>query len=221
MRVLITLLLATAVSLGNPALAADPDQPHPHQGIVTAYDGAPPMPELSAEDLEKLAKGKPVKKQIEMETGGRGIAIQDIHATPEVVWSRIVRYDKYTEWVDGVFECEEYENTGDNIKVRFKIGGMGVRVEYFITHTYLPAEGYMTWTLDYTRESDLDDSVGFWRVVPIEDKAGWTRVYYSVDVRLKGWVPKFIETMLAKNGLTKATAWVKRESELSAGTAEP
>jgi hypothetical protein len=221
MRVLITLMFAAASLLGSPALAADPDVPHPHQGIVAAYDGAPPIPDLTADDLEKLAKGKPVKKQVQMETGGRGIAIQDVHATPEVVWSRIVQYAMYPEWVDGVFECEEYENTGETIKVRFKIGSFGVRVEYFITHTYRPAEGYMTWTLDYTRESDLDDSVGFWRVMPIEDKAGWTRVYYSVDVRLKGWVPKFIETMLAKNGLTKATAWVKRESELTAGTAEP
>jgi len=220
MRLLITLLAAT-LFLGGPALAADPNTPHPHQGIVAPYVGAPPIPELTANDLETLAKGKPVKKQVEMETGGRGIAIQDVHATPEVVWSRIVQYDKYPEWVDGVYECEEYENTGDTIKVRFKIGSMGIKVEYYIVHTYRPDEGYMTWTLDYSRESDLDDSVGFWRVIPVEDKPGWTRVYYSVDVRLKGWVPGFIESMLAKNGLTKATAWVKRESEISAGTAEP
>lgn len=219
MRLLCALFLALGLS-ASPAFAADATKPHPHQGVVASYSGAPPIPELTEDDLEKLAEGKTVRKQQKDDSGGgRGVAVQDVHATPDVVWSRITKYDKYPEWVDGVLECEVYENTGEHIKARFKIGAMGTRVEYYIDHVYHPDEGWMTWTLDYTRESDLDDSVGFWRVVPLPDKPGWSRVYYSVEVRLKGWVPGFIETMIAKKGLTQATEWVKRESEAAAGTA--
>lgn len=217
MRLLSTLLL---LLIASPALAADATQPHPHQGVVEPYEGEPPVPELTADDKAKLAEGKAVLKQSKRgDDGGRGVAVQDVHAPPEVVWSKITDYPRYPDWVDGVYETEVYASDGDTIDVRFIIGAMMVRVEYFVHHVYQPDEGYMTWTLDYSRESDLDDSVGFWRVMPHPDQPGWSRVFYSVEVRLKGWVPGFIESMLAKNGLTQATAWVKRESEKAAGTA--
>ncbi len=211
-------LFALALCLcAAPALAASEDTPHPHQGVVTPYNGAPPVLALSADDLATLATGAMIKKQIEAESGGRGIVVQDVNASPEVIWSRITRYDKYPQWVSGVLECAEYENQGERIKVRFLVGAMGTKVAYYVDHVYKPAEGWMTWTLDYTRESDLDDSVGFWRVEALPEKPGWSRVTYSVDVRLRGWVPGFIETLIAKRGLTQATEWVKREAEAIAG----
>ena len=96
---------------------------------------------------------------------------------------------------------------------------MWMEIEYFIDHTYDANAGWLTWTLDYSRQSDLDDSVGYWRVEPVPGKDGWSRVYYSVDVRVKGWVPGPIETLITKKGLMKATEWLKRESEAKAGTA--
>ena len=86
-------------------------------------------------------------------------------------------------------------------------------VVYFIEHSFHKSEGYMTWTQDYTRESDLDDSTGYWLVYPSPDTPGATRVEYTVDMRLKGWVPGFVENMLAKKGLTMATSWVKKKAE--------
>jgi hypothetical protein len=212
MRSLLALFVVAGLA-ATPALAADPNKPHPHQGVLPTFSTTPPVPDLTADDLAKLAQGKAVQKQVQGEAGGRGIAVQDVAAPPAVVWSRITSYPRYPEWVDGVFECEVYEIADEHIKARFLIGAMGVKVEYFIDHVYDPTNGVMTWTLDYSRESDLDDSVGFWRVLPHPEKAGWSRVVYSVNVRLKGWVPGFIESMIAKKGLTQATEWVKRESE--------
>jgi hypothetical protein len=74
----------------------------------------------------------------------------------------------------------------------------------------------MTWTLDYSRHSDFDDSVGFWRVEALADRPGWTRVTYSAEVQAAGWVPAPIEKAFATMGLKKATVWVKRESEARA-----
>lgn len=207
------LLTALALAASPPAEAADPNAPHPHQGVVKAYAGKPTRPDLTEADVAALAKGEAVLKQIQGDAGGRGIAVQDIKATPAQVWSRITAYDKYPAWVENVDACKEYGRSADHILVEFQISAMFVGVTYYVRHTYKPNEGYMTWTLDYSRLSDLDDSVGFWLVEAIPDKPGYTRVFYSVDVKLSGWVPSAVESMLAKSGLTKATAWVKRESE--------
>ena len=71
----------------------------------------------------------------------------------------------------------------------------------------------MTWTLDYSKESELDDSVGYWVVKPHPKTPGWSRVFYSVRVQTSSFMPGFIEDMIARRGLVTATAWVKREAE--------
>lgn len=212
------LALALALSLAAPeALAADPNTPHPHQGVLAPYPQPPQTPVLTEAERASLAAGEVIRKQTQGEAGGRGIAIQDVHAPPEVVWRKILDFANYPTMVENVYECEVYARSGDHIRTRFKIGAMGVKVEYFIDHTYNAAGSWMTWTLDYTRDSDLDDSVGYWKVEALPDRPGYTRVYYSVDVRMRGWVPGFIESMISRSGLTKATDWVKRESEAAAG----
>lgn len=194
--------------------AANPNIPHDHQGIVPPYEGAPPAMKLSTEQLAQLDRGKAVMVQTQDRSGGgRGMAIQDVAATPETVWSRITSYADYPRWVNLVSECGNYEVAGDHIKTRFVLKGLGFRMEYFIDHVYRPEQGFMTWTLDYTRRSELDDSVGYWFVEPHPVREGWTRLYYSVDVRMKGRVPKFVQDLVTRKGLTEATAWVKRESE--------
>lgn len=206
-------LVLTAL-LSLPSLAADPNQPHPHQGVIPAYTGAPPKPELTAEDALALGRGEAVLKPTkEADGAGRGVAVQDIHATPEVIWSKIMSFARYPEWVENVHVCAPYHNEGDDIDVRFVIGASVISIEYFIDHDYHPEKGYLTWRLDYSRLSDLDDTVGFWIVEALPDKPGWSRVYYSVRVKMSGWIPGWVEDMLAKSGLTKATSWVKREAE--------
>ncbi|MCA9491084.1 MAG: SRPBCC family protein [Myxococcales bacterium] len=216
------MLLLIVSLLGPTAGAASADEPHPHQGVIAAYDGAPPMPELSAEDLAKLEAGDPVRKQVQTGTGsdaaGRGVAIQDIHADPDVVWGRILDFDAYPRMVDNVKSTSVYERSGEHLKVAFVIGAPMVSIEYYIDHVLRKDEGWMTWRLDYARHSDFDDTVGFWRVAALPDKPGWTRVVYSVELKASGWVPAPLENAFATMGLNKATSWVKREAEAAAGT---
>ena len=74
---------------------------------------------------------------------------------------------------------------------RMVIGAAMVKIEYFIHHTYYPELSSITWTLDYARESQLDESVGFWYIEEHPDTPGHTRVFYSVNVLLGNWVPGF------------------------------
>ena len=209
------LYVLLTVCLPFVSFAADDSQPHPHTGVLKPYPNTPNIPTLTANDLAKLADGKSVQKQFKESgaSGGRGLAVQDVHASPEEIWSRIMALENYTQWVSNVSECEVYETTGRHTKARFVLSATVMSVEYFIDHTFYPERNYLTWTLDYSKESDLDDSVGFWYVQPLKEKPGWSRLYYSVDVKLKGWVPGFIQKQITKSGLNKATAWVKLESE--------
>ena len=204
-------ILMTFLSLSN-ADAANPNAPHPHTGIATKFTN-PSKVTLTEAELATLSAGNPVLKQVQAGSGGRGIAVFDVSASQTQVWQTITSFSKYPKWIPELSKCEKYSTAGEHIFVDFVISTWGVDVEYYVDHTYRPSQGYMTWTLDYSKESDLDDSTGYWLVYPSPLDPNKTRVEYSVDLRIKGWVPGFIQTMLAESGVEDATKWVKREAE--------
>lgn len=207
------LLPLIALIAAGSAAAADANQPHEHQGIVAAYTGAPPAVPLSSDDLAKLAAGQMVMKQVQRGNGGHAVAFQDIKATPEKIWSKINNHAMYPQWVSGVKSCSDYRKEGPYTWTAFGLSVLGTSVDYFIKHTFVPSQNYLTWTLDYTRQSDLDDSVGYWRLTPLSASPPSTRLEYSVDIRFKGWIPGFAQDFIANKGLTDAVSWVKKQSE--------
>ena len=205
-------LLLTLWMLIIPSMAANPNTAHPHTGVATKFTN-PQKATLSASEKTTLSQGKAVLKQVQEGNGGRGVAIFDVSASEQDVWNVITSFKSYTSYIDELAKCERYGTKGNEILVDFVISSWGFDVQYYIKHDYQPTKGYMTWTLDYTRESDLDDSTGYWLVYPSPLDPNKTRVEYSVDLRIKGWVPGFIQTMLAETGVENATKWVKREAE--------
>jgi len=206
MKILLLLFLPTV-------LAADASKPHPHRGTIAPFVGAPAKTDLNADELAKFLADKPVLKQTSGEKGGQGVAIFRVNAPVETVWSVILDYQKYPKWIGDLDETEIYRRSDGLLFVRFKTAVMGVEVEWFIRHTLNTDKGYVTWTLDYDRESDLEDSVGYWRVTPSKKNPEVTRVEYSVNLQLRGWVPGFIKKILVDQGLEDATSWVKLQSE--------
>ena len=201
------------IALLGLALAADANAPHEHRGIVSAYNGAPPTVSLTSAEISTLEAGDLVQKQIRVGSGGRGVAVMHVEAPPATIWKTIQNYSAYPEWVDGLDDTNIYRTAGDHVYVAFSLSKMGVGIDYFIDHTVKTDEGWVTWKLDYDRQSDLDDSVGYWRVTRVSDSPVVSRVEYSVDLRVKGWVPGFIESMLMDKGLVMATSWVKTQAE--------
>jgi ribosome-associated toxin RatA of RatAB toxin-antitoxin module len=207
----ITVFMVLLVNLS--AQAADPLKPHPHQGIVTPFEGSPPRVTLSEEEEARLGQGEAVLTTLEEKSGGRGTAVRDVNAPPEVVWDRIGAFDQYPDMVPRMAESEVYYRNGNDLRVRMVIRVMGLRYEYFIRHDYQPEKGFVTWTLDYDKLSDLDESVGYWAVLPHPSEPGQSRVFYSIDMKTRGWMPGFVRRMVARQGLEEATGWVKTESE--------
>ena len=72
------------------------------------------------------------------------------------------------------------------------------------------AQNCMVFNLDYDRRSDLDDSVGYWFAQPTGPAS--CRVFYSCEVKLRGWVPGPVYNVLTKQALKQATTWVSTEA---------
>ena len=124
--------------------------------------------------------------------------MQDVKAPVNVVWDRILDFNNYNKMVPKTAESkmsktEKLRHGQQRIWVRMKVGFPMLKLQFFCNHLYDPAKNSLTWTLDYSQKSDLDDSVGFWYVIPHPDNPEhWTRVYYSVEVAMFPWVPKFV-----------------------------
>ena len=212
-RALASACFALGLAAAAPALAADATKPHPHQGVAQKFRDPKPSA-LSADEKAKLLAGQAVRKQVRYgDAGGRGISIMDIKAPPDKIWSVILDFGSYPKWIDQLSACKVLSRPGSHIMVEFQLRVLGIGVQYWIDHTYNKEKGYLTWQLDYSKSSDLDDSTGYWLVYPAPDHPGFTRVEYTVDIRVSGWVPSSIEDMLAKKGLEQATTWVKRQAE--------
>lgn len=112
------------------------------------------------------------------------------------------------------YNVKEFEDGRQTIYTRMKVGFPMVKLQFYVKHEYDPKLSSMTWTLDYTKKSDFDDSCGYWFVVPHPENTNWSRVYYSVQVSMFDWVPSFVVSFMSSKALTEATGWVKKYSEL-------
>lgn len=198
--------------------------PHDHTGIVAPFTPGDPKIPLDKKALAVLGTGKPYQTQIQSATGGRGLVVQDVDAPTDIVWGRILDYDNYSKMVPKTIESKNYkvidvkptkkDPLSQIIFTRMKVGFPVLKLEFFIKHLYYPDLNSITWTLDYTKKSDFNDSCGFWFIAPHPDDPDRTRLFYSVEVSMFDWVPKFAVDFMSTKALTDATAWVKKFSEL-------
>ena len=221
LAVMTVALMVAVVAVVVPASAGDRGMAHSHRGVLPPYETMPVIP-LDEKQLARLGKGKLVTMTVVDASGnGRGVAVIDIAAPCDVVWSRILGFEHYAEWVGPVKLVEVYAHEGDTIRTRTKISGFLYRFEYFLVNTYRPDEDLLTWTLDYDHFSDFDDNVGAWSVKPHPQKDGWSRAWFSTDLKLRNPPPAFLMKWIKKQGLKDATKWVKRESERAMGVEPP
>eukprot|EP00581_Thalassiosira_minuscula_P009936 CAMPEP_0183708044 /NCGR_PEP_ID=MMETSP0737-20130205/4438_1 /TAXON_ID=385413 /ORGANISM="Thalassiosira miniscula, Strain CCMP1093" /LENGTH=336 /DNA_ID=CAMNT_0025935831 /DNA_START=113 /DNA_END=1123 /DNA_ORIENTATION=+ len=210
------------------ANASNFNKPHSHTGKVEPFQPGDPKVALDGKAKSTLKSGKPYQTQVQSgESGGRGLVVQDVNAPTHVVWGRILDYDNYANMVPKTIDSKNYKivphkpSKANNflekeIYTRMKVGFPMLKLEFFVRHyLYLQQHNSLTWTLDYTKESDFDDSCGYWYIIPHpDDPDERTRLYYSVGVSMFDWVPKFVVDFMSSKALTDATAWVKKYSEL-------
>jgi ribosome-associated toxin RatA of RatAB toxin-antitoxin module len=205
------ILLWLVPSLGNA-------EAHPHQGKVAPFVAGDPKVKLDRKAIHILESGRPYSTQIQSGSSGRGLVVQDVEAPPDVVWDCILDYNHYADMVPKTLESQNYKvethrDGSQIIYTKMKVGFGIIKLTFYVRHTYLPKQNSLTWTLDYTKKSDFDDSCGYWYVVPHPNNPAHTRVYYSVQVSMFDWVPQFVVNFMSSKALTDATGWVKKFSE--------
>ena len=207
--------------LAGVGLAADPNTPHIHQGSLEPFKAGPP-PTLTASEKASLAAGKTVTKTVKLPgLGARAMAVFDVPAPPEVVWDCINDIKQYPKMVSGVTAVQIYDGPksigggGTLTKAQYTLSFVGYKVSYYVELKYEPRLNSMTFHLDYSRNSDLDDTVGHWHVVAIDgpDGAVHSRISYSAALTLRMWLPKAVVDMLFATTLGQATSWVAPEAK--------
>ena len=65
-----------------------------------------------------------------------------------------------------VYESLTHRNGTSKTAAKFDISVLGMKFGYFLDLTHEPKYNTLTWTLDYRYNSDFDDNVGHWQVIP-------------------------------------------------------
>jgi hypothetical protein len=172
---------------------------------------------MTAEAIESLHHGRPYKVQEIEGYSGTGLLIQDVHAPPITVWQILLDFDEYPARIPKLLACQTYQAIEQARRTfwftEMTIGSRFFSLNFFVKHEHRLKENVLVWTLDGTKDSDLETSVGYWYVESHPSNEGWSRVTYHLHATLLDWVPSFVWKFMTKQALVEATSWVKTYSE--------
>lgn len=181
------------------------------------YGPLPELPELTEEDEEAIADGERVEK-VTMPRGvtGSGISVQDVALEPDAVWERVSAFRDYESLIKTVRNVDIYHEDGSNIKALIEVSRF--KLQLYVNFTVYDDTRTVAWTLDSSRTTRfIRECVGCWYVQPLEP--GRSRVWFIVRVRLASFVPRIIESLVARVGLRRATKWIAGLPDLKATSA--
>ncbi len=180
------------------------------------YIGEPDKLILTAKEIQRLEKGQTVFRKQLVGDDKRGVSVFRVNAPPDTVWSVIKDFSNYPIWIEDIKATHQYRKEDGDLYIRFDAESRYAgKSTWFARHNYpVDDRNWGTWTLDYDLRSDLDDSVGYWRVTTSEKHPGQSEVIYSAAIKLKSKVPGFIINLIVKSRLKQATLWVKEQAEI-------
>jgi len=194
--------------------------------VLSAHSSAGPPPDFSAEERVRMEKGEPVLREEQFTDAegnrvGRGVSYGIINAGPEKIWNVILDFDNYTEFYPNVHTAKLTKKKNNHFFVYFVLNVLSVvKVRYNVDHTLHPAENRLTWRMDRTKKNDFRETTGFWQIWPLPGEK--SLVCYSVYVETGRGIPKFVQKLVDKIGLTswglkKVVACLKKRVELGSG----
>jgi ribosome-associated toxin RatA of RatAB toxin-antitoxin module len=193
------------------ALAADPNTPHPHR-LVPPITQKPSAWSLDGSQQAQLNRGEVVVASKRNDHGGTGRAVQVVNATPDAIWDVILDYGKYPSRVSSVVSATVYERSGSTFYVDMKSRIVGFSTVVYSKNNLYRADGWMTWSLDRRRTSDVQDLAGYWLVETISTDPPRTRVQQGTELAISN-VPGFVLNYLTEQSLVDGLAWVKAAAE--------
>ena len=196
------------------AAFADPAGPHPFAPELRPIAGTPEPVPLSESEQQLLDSGEIVIKRFDTPRAGSGIVFREVNAPPEAVWKVILSFEKYPKWSSNIEECKVADRQGRVWYVEMLTRFLWVKSKLNFIHRIQKPMGYVTWSLDRSKKSDIRDLVGYWRVSKSSKGPNFTRLEYGSQVITHN-VPDFVVDFLARDSLVEGTEWVKVQSELA------
>jgi len=173
----------------------------------------PQLPELSEDDLELLARGERVQRQMRDGRVGTGMVVLDVEADIPLVFAVLADIDRYPERISTVREAITYQ-TGERLrKTQFQLSKFRLCVN---TELRCRQEARMLeFSIDPQRPAPfLQDATGFWFLEDVS--AGGqvrTRVWLVAGIACSRLLPTAIVDYAASKALPRATTWVKPTME--------
>ena len=184
--------------------AEDATRAHAHTGIFRRHTPGSPQSaglRLTAAARKRLLDSAQAESSVmalpETPTSPKGTmrcsSVQLVHAPVSAIWETLTSLPNYPKFVGGISRVEPYSSrptlTGGQLFCAHYTLCVGplYKVKYFVEHRHEPLQKSMVWQLDYSRSSDVYDSVGFWHVEPVD--GGRCIVSYTQDSLLPSWIP--------------------------------
>ena len=198
----------------SPSSLAHEDGPHPFAPELRPIAGTPEDVPLTEEEQQRLYSGKIVIKRFDTPRAGSGIVFREVNAPPAAVWKIILSFEMYPKWSDNISQCDVVRRQGRIWYVEMLTRFLWVTSKLNFIHRIQRPMGYVTWTLDRSKKSDIRDLVGYWRVSESSQGPNFTRLEYGSQVITHN-VPDFVVDFLARDTLIEGTEWVKEQAELA------
>lgn len=171
---------------------------------------------LTAGELTRIEKGEVVvkAKSRSAKDGTRSAKIKAycvINKPPDAVWTVMLNYYQFDEFMPRLEKIEVLEKTHSTMKVTETVRvPLGV-ISYTLDLRFMPAQRTVSWTLDKSRKHDIADTFGTWEILPYSQ--GKTMLRYTTTVDSGLFIPTALETFLIKNDLPSTLLNLKRRTE--------
>ena len=179
----------------------------------------PSLPPLSFEQELALSNREKIHMQFRKGRTGNGVAVVDIEASEEEIWSVLRDFRNYPRIIPTIrdvkvnFEYKDIITKGIFIisKFRFRLG---------IVHRFTDQLNRLDFSLDDDRSnygSILELAQGFWYVEQSPNfyldpkdniRKPKSRIYLCADVKVNRFVPMWLVEYASERALSRATSWI-------------
>mmetsp|Transcript_63382 Transcript_63382/g.141179 ORF Transcript_63382/g.141179 Transcript_63382/m.141179 type:complete len:286 (+) Transcript_63382:3-860(+) len=169
------------------------------------------LPELLAEEAQKLSEGQRVQRQDRTGNAGHGFVVVDVAAPPSLIMGCLESFEDYPSMIPVVREVEVLSKgdaaEGPTARCSYRISKFWLGIDAH--HRLDRSAGKLTFELDKSGPRlVLREATGYWLIQELTPET--SRVWLCVtSLRASPFVPKCIIEYAADRALRRATCWLK------------
>lgn len=168
------------------------------------------LPLLTLEEQKLLANGERVERQTREGKTGTGFACVDVKASQNTIWSVLLDFQRYPDYIDTVRGAKVFEEQSQTTKAEFLISRFNFPVRTVLT--YEEENSLLKFCLD--PEGKVPAGVfkfatGYWFLEESPSDPELTRVWLKGDLKVSRTIPGCVVDYGAKRALPRASSWLK------------